>query len=308
MFESYLAPADGIAPHRDLGSIDVWETSLRRSQRRRELAAQHRRTAPRAKGAAAAVSAALLVSSVPASAAIAPGAGGGPRAAQAQPLVRALHGRVLKRGSTGATVAQVQRLLGIADDGIFGPITARAVRAFQKSAGLQPTGRVDARTRLALLQTPAAQAPPAPAACAPTLRAPLQGTRAGGFGDGRGHDGVDILAAVGTPVRAAACGTVAFAGTESGYGRMVCVQHSPAFQTCYAHLKTIARGQGASIAAGQVVGRVGMTGRSSGPHLHFETRLDGQAVDPSPYLAGARTIPGQPARPARPAAPGAPAG
>jgi len=318
VFESYLAPADGVTPHRDLASIEVWEVSLRRSRRRRELAEQHRRSAPRTKGAATVVSAALLVSPVlPFASVSAQAATTAPSTQVAQPLVRALEGRVLERGSTGRIVAQVQRLLGVADDGIFGPRTARAVRKFQRAAGLAPTGRVDMRTRAALLRSPPATAPkPAAAPCAATLRAPVRGTPGGGFGDGRGHDGVDIMAPVGTPVRAAACGTLAFAGTESGYGKMVCVQHSPAFSSCYAHLQRIARGQGSKVAAGQVIGRVGMTGRTSGAHLHFETRVDGQAVDPAPYLGRTTAIPGvapaipgvAPApAPVPPAAPAAPA-
>ena len=308
MFESYLAPADGVTPPRDLASFEVWEISLQRSLRRRALAEQHRRAAPRTKTAATAVTAALLVTPVLGFASASAGVGSGARSAQSQPLVRSLQGRVLERGATGRIVAQVQRLLGVEADGIFGPVTARAVRSFQRGAGLAATGKVDARTRSALLQSPAATAPkPSAAPCSATLRSPVRGTRAGGFGDGRGHDGVDVLAPVGTPVRAAACGTVAFAGTESGYGKLVCVQHSPTFSTCYAHLQQIARGKGSKVAAGQVIGRVGMTGRTSGAHLHFETRVDGQAVDPAPYLAGTRAVPGLAAAPAPPAVPAAPA-
>jgi murein DD-endopeptidase MepM/ murein hydrolase activator NlpD len=93
-------------------------------------------------------------------------------------------------------------------------------------------------------------------------------------------------------VRAAACGSVELAGSQGAYGRMVCLRHSTTFVTCYAHLSAIARRRGSVIARGQVIGRVGMTGRTSGPHLHFETRVNGTARDPEPYLAGTRAIPG----------------
>jgi murein DD-endopeptidase MepM/ murein hydrolase activator NlpD len=312
VFELYLAPTSGIALDRDLASIELWETSLQRSRRRRALAEQQRRAAPKTKGTAAAVSAALMLSPV-LTLSSAGAQSGGAAAASAKsltspkPLLRSLEGRILKRGAVGPVVAQVQRVLGVTADGIFGPITARALRGFQSRAGLPRTGKVDARTRQALAAaapTAAAPAPataaPAPAAgCGPALVAPLRGTHSAGYGDGRNHQGVDIAAPIGRAVRAAACGVVSFTGTQSGYGRMICVQHTPTFSTCYAHLSTIEVAHGATVAPGQLIGRVGMTGRTSGPHLHFETRVDGQPRDPAPYLSGARTIPGvAPAAPA----------
>jgi murein DD-endopeptidase MepM/ murein hydrolase activator NlpD len=237
-------------------------------------------------------------------------------AAQSQtPRARHADGAIVERGDSGGTVAKVQRALRIDDDGIFGTGTVRAVKALQSSVDLPRTGKVDRRTWRALFRAPVGSAgagdddaggsggappapqPPAPAtsppgACSAALATPLRGaTQTSGFGDGRHHAGIDLAAPVGTPVRAAACGIVEFAGTESGYGRMVCVRHSATFVTCYAHLSSIARGVGAVIARGQVIGRVGMTGRTSGPHLHFETRVDGTARDPAPYLAGTRALP-----------------
>jgi murein DD-endopeptidase MepM/ murein hydrolase activator NlpD len=139
----------------------------------------------------------------------------------------------------------------------------------------------------------AAPAAPAAGACPTTLAAPLRGTRTGGFGDGRDHAGVDLAAPVGTAVKAAACGTVNVAAARgNGYGTMVCIRHSTAFVTCYAHLSSMAVSKGMVVGQGQRIGSVGMTGRTSGPHLHFETRVEGRARDPEPYLAGSRTIPG----------------
>jgi Meckel syndrome type 1 protein len=101
---------------------------------------------------------------------------------------------------------------------------------------------------------------------------------------------------VGTPVLAAACGTVTLAGIQSGYGKIVCIRHTRSFSTCYAHLSSFAVARGARVVVGQRIGRVGMTGRTSGPHLHFETRVDGRPRDPAPYLGGTRTIPGAAAK------------
>jgi murein DD-endopeptidase MepM/ murein hydrolase activator NlpD len=141
-------------------------------------------------------------------------------------------------------------------------------------------------------QPTAPGAPARPGACATTLVAPLRGTKTSGFGDGRNHAGIDLAAPVGTAVRAAACGTVNVAGTQSGYGKILCIRHSTAFVTCYAHLSSINVANGAVVEGGQVIGHVGMTGRTSGPHLHFETRVNGKASDPEPYLDGSRAIPG----------------
>ena len=94
-------------------------------------------------------------------------------------------------------------------------------------------------------------ADPAPVAdsgpCGPlSLSAPVKGTQTSGFGPrgGRNHDGLDISAPVGTPVRAAECGIVSFSGVQSGYGNIVCVDHSSALQTCYAHLSRFAAREG----------------------------------------------------------------
>jgi murein DD-endopeptidase MepM/ murein hydrolase activator NlpD len=103
------------------------------------------------------------------------------------------------------------------------------------------------------------------------------------------HTGLDIRADTGEPARATAAGTVTMAGTNGGYGKMVEVDHGNGFATRYAHLSAIDVEVGQSIRIGQIVGRVGSTGRSTGPHLHYETRVDGEAVDPQKFLrAGVR--------------------
>ncbi len=99
-------------------------------------------------------------------------------------------------------------------------------------------------------------------------------------GGERQHHGVDFGAAAGTPIRAAAAGVVRFAGTRGGYGNVVIVAHPDGSETRYAHCRDLAVRAGEAVAAGQSIATVGSTGRSTGPHLHFEVRRDGKPVDP----------------------------
>lgn len=96
----------------------------------------------------------------------------------------------------------------------------------------------------------------------------------------RRHLGVDYAAPVGTPVRTVGDGTVAFAGTQNGYGKVVEIQHSNERRTLYAHLSQINVRQGQRVEQGERVGAVGMTGWTTGPHLHFEFRIKGEHQDP----------------------------
>lgn len=103
------------------------------------------------------------------------------------------------------------------------------------------------------------------------------------------HTGLDFRAATGDPVRATAYGKVVSAGWSGGYGRMVEVDHGNGLSTRYGHLSEINVKVGEIVKIGQVVGLVGSTGRSTGPHLHYETRIEGEAVDPQKFLrAGVR--------------------
>jgi murein DD-endopeptidase MepM/ murein hydrolase activator NlpD len=103
------------------------------------------------------------------------------------------------------------------------------------------------------------------------------------------HTGLDFRAATGDPVRATANGKVASSGWMGGYGRMVEVDHGNGLSTRYGHLSEINVKVGDTVRIGQVIGAVGSTGRSTGPHLHYETRIDGDAVDPQKFLrAGVR--------------------
>jgi murein DD-endopeptidase MepM/ murein hydrolase activator NlpD len=103
------------------------------------------------------------------------------------------------------------------------------------------------------------------------------------------HTGLDFRAATGDPVRATANGKVVSSGWTGGYGRMVEIDHGNGLSTRYGHLSEIGVKVGDQIRIGQVIGAVGSTGRSTGPHLHYETRIDGEAVDPQKFLrAGVR--------------------
>ena len=101
---------------------------------------------------------------------------------------------------------------------------------------------------------------------------------------GRMHEGVDIAVPSGTPIRAAASGSVAIAGWVGGYGNYTCINHGGGIATCYGHQTSIGVSVGQSVKQGQVIGTVGCTGHCFGPHVHFEVRINGAAVDPMGYL------------------------
>jgi murein DD-endopeptidase MepM/ murein hydrolase activator NlpD len=115
---------------------------------------------------------------------------------------------------------------------------------------------------------------------------PCDGVVVSGFGMrwGRMHEGIDIGCAYGAPNRAAAAGTVIYAGWLGGYGNLVVVDHGNGLSTAYAHASAILVTVGQEVAQGETVSLVGSTGHSTGPHLHFEVRVNGVAVDPLLYL------------------------
>jgi murein DD-endopeptidase MepM/ murein hydrolase activator NlpD len=129
-----------------------------------------------------------------------------------------------------------------------------------------------------------------------TLLMPVDGVKTSDYGtridpitgEERLHAGVDIAAAGGTPIVAAAGGTVIQAGWNGGYGNFTCLGHGTyegqGLSTCYAHQSEILVAAGQTVQAGDVIGRVGSTGNSTGDHLHFEVRLDGAPTSPLPWL------------------------
>jgi Peptidase family M23/Putative peptidoglycan binding domain len=194
-----------------------------------------------------------------------------------------LGSRILARGMTGWDVAELQFALAwhgfpnAAIDGGFGGHVKRALIKFQRWAHLTPDGIAGPGTFRALR----APLPRCPIALAWPLRAPVGspfGPRGIGF-----HPGIDLPGATGTPVGAAAPGRVIFAAHDpSGYGNLVEVAHGDGVVSMYAHLAGFSVRVGQSVATGTRVGRVGSSGESTGPHLHFEVRVRGAAVDPLP--------------------------
>lgn len=106
------------------------------------------------------------------------------------------------------------------------------------------------------------------------------GWRSSGF-----HHGLDIAGDIGDPIRAAAGGKVCFAGTKAVYGRTIIIEHGDGSRTVYAHLQKIRVAENQTVERGQVIGTVGMSGRTTGPHLHFEVRKDDKTYNPVQYLS-----------------------
>jgi murein DD-endopeptidase MepM/ murein hydrolase activator NlpD len=177
--------------------------------------------------------------------------------------------------------------------GIRSPAGAGFEAALARALGENPAATAEtAPAEAAPAGAPEVQTFPAPTGSG-TLTLPVAGPVTSPFGPRTSpttgakefHEGIDIGAAQGTPIRAAASGTVTFAGQMSGYGNIVIVQHAGGLQTRYAHQSAMSVTAGQTVAAGEVIGAVGATGEATGPHLHFEVRVNGVAVDPAPYLS-----------------------
>ena len=119
-----------------------------------------------------------------------------------------------------------------------------------------------------------------------SLVRPLSGivTSRYGYRWGSTHTGLDIGASSGTAIKAAAGGTVTFSGWKGSYGKMIVLSHGNGIQTYYAHCSSLLVSSGQTVSAGQVIAKVGSTGRSTGPHLHFEIRVNGGSINPQSYI------------------------
>lgn len=120
---------------------------------------------------------------------------------------------------------------------------------------------------------------------------PASTTISSGYGHrwGRAHEGIDISARIGSHIVAAAEGVVVYSGSEiGGYGNITVIAHKNGFFSVYAHAKSNFTKQGQRVYRGQVISQIGMTGRTTGPHLHFEIRKNGEAIDPTSFLAANR--------------------
>jgi len=160
-------------------------------------------------------------------------------------------------------------------DGVFGPHIDGALRRFQDYAGLTMDGVAGPATLAALRKPP----PAIPLSLAWPVTLPVVGDHFGPRGD-RWHAGIDLRAPLGTPAYAARAGEVVWAGWRDGFGLLVTVAHGHGERSMYAHLSRIDVRVGVWIGEGVRVGLVGATGDATGPHLHFEVRVRGAAVDP----------------------------
>lgn len=118
---------------------------------------------------------------------------------------------------------------------------------------------------------------------------PVKGTISSRYGSNSSvrdhtHMGLDIAAKTGTPIKAAADGKVTFSGTKGGYGKIIIIKHDNGVETYYGHCSKLYKTVGATVSAGETIAAVGSTGYSTGPHLHFEIRVNGKNVNPQKYL------------------------
>lgn len=120
------------------------------------------------------------------------------------------------------------------------------------------------------------------------LLEPVSGTITSRFGrrSGGTHTGLDIANSTGTPIRAAASGTVVYSGYKGSYGRLIIIAHTSTIQTYYAHCSRLYVSAGQTVNQGDVIGAIGSTGNSTGPHLHLEVRVNGVAKNPQNYVYG----------------------
>jgi Peptidase family M23/Putative peptidoglycan binding domain len=206
--------------------------------------------------------------------------------------------RIVKRHMKGWDVSAIQFMLhgrgfyhGKIDGG-FGSYTDRMVHAFQRHYHVSADGEVGHVTLKLLIHGRSSSGgggggggggPTGPVRFYRPVDAPI--TSPFGMRWGRPHQGIDFGAPYGAHIEAAGVGTVSYAGWNSGgYGYLTIIDHRLGYQTWYAHQSRIATSVGRSVSGGDTIGYVGATGHVTGPHLHFEVRLNGTPIDPMPYL------------------------
>lgn len=215
------------------------------------------------------------------------------RSAQAR-VTREVEARTLEQRAVRDRLASSQRLLATARRDK--QTTLESVREDERAA-LDHMVELEAQSAALAARIQAAQAgasTPAPAAASSPSRTPsaagfvwpVSGVVTSSFGWrwGRMHEGLDIAVPSGTPVVAASSGTVIVAGWTGGYGYLVVVDHGNGIATAYAHNTNVTVSPGQAVGQGQLIAYSGSTGNSTGPHVHFEVRSGGAAVDPFGYL------------------------
>jgi lipoprotein NlpD len=193
----------------------------------------------------------------------------------------------------GTSVEEICKENGVADPArlessslLFIPGAERTVEVPPQAAGEE---KIEPRSQRRAQPSQIPRAVPGaldPAAGGEPLSWPVHGVLVSGFGmrDREQHEGIDLAAPEGTPIVAASAGTVLFAGEQRGYGRLVLVRHARGLVTIYAHnaVNLVAAGQ--TVARGQTIARVGRSGRATGPHLHFEVRVETRPRDPLGFV------------------------
>ena len=227
--------------------------------------------------------------------------------------VAASPAQVLRPGSRGASVKSLQRALRVRGikvpvDGAYGARTRAGVRILQRRMKVRATGVADAAVlkRLGVIVRTVAASPlsgsgrnadgsfdeypvPEPNDTTPSKAGfvwPANGMVSSPFGPrwGRMHEGIDIAAPLGRPIRASKAGVVISAAANGAYGNLIVLDHGGGETTRYGHLSAFDVAKGDVIAIGQVIARMGSTGRSTGSHLHFEIRIAGVGMDPLTFL------------------------
>jgi murein DD-endopeptidase MepM/ murein hydrolase activator NlpD len=211
---------------------------------------------------------------------------------------------VVRRGETvyriarayGVTAADLLEVNGIVDPRqvatgaeLFVPGASRVVDQ-EETTGLPAPGPgpggASRPSRTSLSPAPPEREGEAGGARSAVLGWPLQGVLYGRYGvrSGHRHDGIDLAAPEGTPIGAAAAGTVIFAGEQAGYGSILILRHADGLVTVYAHCSSLLVEEGRQVRRGELVARVGRTGRTTGPHLHFEVRQGTRPRNPLLFL------------------------
>ncbi len=200
-------------------------------------------------------------------------------AADEDALTRQLTGLIAEEEARQAAIREAARIQAERER-----VAAEEARLAAQRAADLAAGRVPEETAVNRADAQLLSAPPTPVG---SLIWPVQGVMTSGFGPrwGRQHNGLDLAANTGTNVIAAGAGQVLSAGFSGGFGNLVLIDHGGGLVTAYAHLNAINVRSGQQVSAGNSVGTVGSTGNSTGPHLHFETRVNGVAYNPLQYLS-----------------------
>jgi murein DD-endopeptidase MepM/ murein hydrolase activator NlpD len=211
-------------------------------------------------------------------------------------------GDVRHRVEKGQTLYRIARTYGLTVDELMRANAIDDPRELQVGELLHIPGAEAPRQKVVEADSPEPTPAPRPPASAPEKKGPKVLTKVGtsngplawpvrgvlyarfGRKGKEPHDGIDLAAPAGTPVKTAAVGTTLYAGEQKGYGLIVIVEHAGGLVTLYAHNRDVRVKTGQKVREGQVVATVGDSGKTSGPHLHFEVRKDGVPVDPLQFL------------------------